>query len=87
MVGYLMTRLRELRWGSWAVLVTSALLRGAYHLYQGFGQAAGNAVMGLVFGFWFQRTGRVLPLIIAHALLDTVTFVGYDLLAGRLGLR
>jgi membrane protease YdiL (CAAX protease family) len=86
-VGYLMTRLRELRWGSWAVLVASALLRGAYHLYQGFGQAAGNAVMGLVFGYWFQRTGRVLPLIVAHALLDIVTFVGYDLLAGPLGLR
>jgi membrane protease YdiL (CAAX protease family) len=42
--------------------------------------------MGLVFGYWFQRTGRVLPLIIAHALLDTVTFVGYDLLGGHFGL-
>ena len=86
-VGYLMTRLRELRWGPWVVLVTSAVLRGAYHLYQGFGQAAGNVVMGLVFGYWFQRTGRVLPLVIAHTLLDTVTFVGYALLADRLGLR
>lgn len=86
-VGYLMTRLRELRWGPWVVLATSATLRGAYHLYQGFGQAAGNAVMGLVFGYWFQRTGRVLPLVIAHTLLDTATFVGYALLADRLGLR
>ena len=86
-VGYLMTRLRELRWGPWVVLVTSALLRGAYHLYQGFGQAAGNVVMGLVFGYWFQRTGRVLPLVIAHTLLDVVTFVGYLALADELGLR
>ena len=86
-VGYLMTRLRELRWGSWIVLVTSAGLRGAYHLYQGFGQAAGNFAMGLVFGYGFQRTGRVLPLVIAHTLLDTATFVGYALLADRLGLR
>ncbi len=86
-VGYLMTRLRELRWGPWVVLVASALLRGAYHLYQGFGQAAGNAAMGLVFGYWFQRTGRVLPLVIAHAVLDLVVFVGYALLADRLGLR
>ena len=85
-VGYLMTRLRELRWGPWIVLVTSAGLRGAYHLYQGFGQAAGNVVMGLVFGYWFQRTGRVLPLVIAHTLLDVATFVGYALLADRLGL-
>ena len=85
-VGYLMTRLRELRWGPWIVLLASAGLRGAYHLYQGFGQAAGNVVMGLVFGYWFQRTGRVLPLVIAHTLLDVATFVGYALLADRLGL-
>jgi uncharacterized protein len=86
-VGFLMTRLRELRWGPWAVLVTSALLRGSYHLYQGFGPAVGNAVMGLVFGYWFQRTGRVLPLVIAHALLDIVAFVGYLAFADALGLR
>ncbi|TXL63121.1 CPBP family intramembrane glutamic endopeptidase [Aeromicrobium terrae] len=86
-VGFLMTRLRELRWGPWAVLVTSAVLRGSYHLYQGFGPAAGNAVMGLVFGYWFQRTGRVLPLVVAHALLDIVAFVGYLLFADSLGLR
>jgi uncharacterized protein len=85
-VGYLMTRLRELRWGPWIVLVASAGLRGVYHLYQGFGQAAGNFVMGLVFGYWFQRTGRVLPLVIAHSVLDVATFVGYALLADRLGL-
>lgn len=85
-VGYLMTRLRELRWGPWIILVTSAGLRGTYHLYQGFGPAVGNAAMGLVFGYWFQRTGRVLPLIIAHALLDVVAFVGYLVFADRLGL-
>ena len=26
---------------------------------------------------WFQRTGRVLPLVIAHFLLDAFSFVGY----------
>jgi membrane protease YdiL (CAAX protease family) len=86
-VGYLMTRLRELRWGPWTVLVASALLRGSYHLYQGFGQAIGNAVMGLVFGYWFQRTGRVLPLVIAHTLLDVTVFVGYAIFGDSLGLR
>ncbi len=86
-VGYLMTRLRELRWGPWAAIIASAVLRGSYHLYQGFGQAAGNVVMGLVFGYWFHRTGRVLPLVIAHTVLDVVTFVGYLTLADDLGLR
>lgn len=86
-VGYLHTRLRDLGWSVWPIIVVSALLRGAYHLYQGFGQALGNVVMGLVFGWWFQRTGRVLPLVVAHTLLDVVAFVGYLALADRIGLR
>jgi membrane protease YdiL (CAAX protease family) len=85
-VGYLITRLRELRWPTWAVLGCSAALRGSYHLYQGFGPFLGNAVMGLVFGEWFRRRGRVMPLVIAHTLLDVASFVGYDLLASTLHL-
>jgi membrane protease YdiL (CAAX protease family) len=70
-----------------AMLAASAVLRGSYHLYQGFGPFLGNAVMGLIFAEWFRRGGRVMPLIIAHTLLDVVAFVGYDLFATRLGLR
>lgn len=86
-VGYLHERLRDLGWGTWPVIVTSALIRGSYHLYQGFGQALGNVVMGLVFGWWYQRTGRVMPLVIAHTLLDVVAFVGYLALGDAVGLR
>lgn len=86
-VGYLMTRLRQLRWSLAATIATSALLRGSYHLYQGIGPAIGNAVMGVVFGYWFHRTRRVMPLVVAHTLLDVVAFVGYLALAGPLGLR
>jgi len=86
-VGYLMTRLRQLRWGVPAAIAASALLRGAYHLYQGFGQFVGNALMGVVFGWWFHRTGRVMPLVVAHTLLDVVAFVGYALFADAIGLR
>jgi membrane protease YdiL (CAAX protease family) len=82
-VGYLITRLGQLRWRPNPALLASALLRGSYHLYQGFGGFVGNAVMGLLFGRVFQRTGRVLPLVIAHTLLDTVAFVGYVILHGR----
>jgi len=85
-VGYLMTRLRELGVGAWPTLIASALLRGSYHLYQGFGAFVGNAVMGLVFGYFYQRKGRVLPLIVAHTLIDIVAFVGYSLLRDTLNL-
>lgn len=84
-VGYLLTRLRQLQVPAAAALACSAALRGAYHLYQGFGAGLGNVAMGLVFGYAWQRTGRLWPLIVAHGLIDSVAFVGYALLAGRLG--
>ncbi|MEV6928180.1 CPBP family intramembrane glutamic endopeptidase [Dactylosporangium sp. NPDC051485] len=85
MIGYLLTRLRELGWAAWPAIVTSAVIRGSYHLYQGFGGFIGNFVMGLVFGYFFRRTGRVMPLIVAHSILDIVSFVGYALLKDHLG--
>ena len=85
-VGYLMTRLRDLRWSLPATIALSAAVRGSYHLYQGIGPGIGNAVMGVIFGYWYHRTGRVLPLVIAHTLLDIVAFVGYALLKDTLGL-
>jgi membrane protease YdiL (CAAX protease family) len=79
-VGYLLTRLRQLGVNPWLATGLSAVLRGSYHLYQGFGPFLGNAVMGVVFAEWFRRRGRVMPLIVAHTILDTVSFVGYTLL-------
>jgi membrane protease YdiL (CAAX protease family) len=82
-IGYLLRRLDQLGWTPWRAIVCSAILRGSYHLYQGFGAFIGNAVMGLIFGYLYRRWGRVTPLIIAHTLIDAVTFVGYAALAGR----
>jgi membrane protease YdiL (CAAX protease family) len=82
-VGYLITRLRQLGRGPWWALGISAVLRGAYHLYQGFGAFVGNGIMGLLFGWFFLRTRRVMPLIVAHTLLDVVAFVGYTALSGH----
>jgi membrane protease YdiL (CAAX protease family) len=79
-VGYLMTRLRDMAWRTAAIVATSALLRGSYHLYQGFGAFVGNAVMGVVFALFFLRTKRVMPLIVAHTILDVAAFVGYTLI-------
>lgn len=76
-VGYLFTRLREFGWKTWQIILTSAALRGSYHLYQGFGPFVGNFVMGVVFGLAYQRWGRTMPLVIAHWILDIVSFTGY----------
>ncbi|MFJ6995024.1 CPBP family intramembrane glutamic endopeptidase [Streptomyces sp. NPDC003090] len=84
-VGYLLRRLGQLGWSPTAALVASSVLRGSYHLYQGIGGFIGNMVMGVVFVLLYRRWGRVGPLVVAHALLDIVAFVGYALLAGRVG--
>ena len=82
-IGYLLRRLDQLRWTPWKAIVFAAVLRGSYHLYQGFGAFLGNAVMGLIFGYLYRRWRRVTPFIIAHTLIDTVTFVGYAALHGH----
>jgi membrane protease YdiL (CAAX protease family) len=76
-IGYLFARLRDLGWGTWQIIVGSALLRGTYHLYQGFGGFVGNVLMGLIFGWLYTRWGRVLPFVIAHFVIDAAIFVGY----------
>ncbi|MBB2893492.1 CPBP family intramembrane glutamic endopeptidase [Flexivirga oryzae] len=85
MIGYLYTRWTQAGWALPVVMVCSAVIRGSYHLYQGFGGFAGNIVMGLVLGTVYLRTRRVLPLIITHTILDSVAFVGYALLVNHVG--
>lgn len=81
MVGYLFNRWAQAGWSTATIIITSALIRGGYHLYQGFGGFIGNVAMGLILGWVYARTRRVMPLVIAHAVLDIVAFVGYALVA------
>jgi membrane protease YdiL (CAAX protease family) len=75
--GYLITRLQQLRFSAPAAVVTSAVLRGSYHLYQGWGGFAGNLTLGLFFGTLFIKWRRTWPLVIAHFLVDTAAGIGY----------
>jgi membrane protease YdiL (CAAX protease family) len=81
--GYLLRRLDQLGWSQGRALWASALLRGAYHLYQGYGGFAGNLALGLFFGRVYQRRGRTTALVIAHFLIDAVAGLGYLALRGK----
>jgi len=83
-LGFVLVRLRQLGVGSGVAVGVAAVLRGSYHLYQGLGGFAGNLVMGLLFGWLYQRWGRLTPLVVTHTLLDVGAFLGYALLAGHL---
>lgn len=80
-VGYLFERLRRLGCGVWPIIVGTALLRGSYHLYQGVPAFVGNLLMGLLFGWLYARFGRLVPLVIAHFVIDAAVFIGYPLAA------
>jgi len=76
-IGYLYERLGQLGWGRWRMILSSAVLRGSYHLYQGFGAFVANIAMGVLFGWLYTKYGRLLPLVVTHFLLDAAVFVGY----------
>lgn len=82
-VGYLLLRLRQISVAPALAIALSAVLRGSYHLYQGYGGFIGNVAMGVVFAYVFLRWRRIWPLILAHGLIDTVAIVGYPLLHGH----
>ncbi len=83
-IGYLFARLKDLGWSRWTIIGATAVLRGTYHLYQGIPAFVGNVAMGLLFGWLYSRTGRVLPLVVAHLLIDVAVFVGYPWAVGAL---
>jgi len=79
--GYLMNRLVDLLGNktklAWAIsLVGSAIIFGLGHTYQGLGGVIKITTMGFLFGAAFLTTRRNLwPVIITHAVLDTIGFV------------
>ncbi|HEY4215157.1 MAG TPA: CPBP family intramembrane glutamic endopeptidase [Steroidobacteraceae bacterium] len=74
--GYVVTALQP-RLGMATAVNISAGIRVFYHLYQGAIGVIGIVPMGLIFGYWFGRTGRLWPLIVAHAVGDVAGLIPY----------
>jgi membrane protease YdiL (CAAX protease family) len=82
-LAYFLHRAAQIGWKPWQQVGGSALVRGAYHLYQGFGGFIGNVAMGTVFAILFRRWGRVMPFLWAHLFIDATAFLGYYYLHGH----
>jgi uncharacterized protein len=74
--GYVVTALREHR-GFWTAVNISIAIRLLYHLYQGPIGVLSIIPLGFVFAYWYGRTARLWPVIVAHAIFDF-----FGLLAG-----
>jgi membrane protease YdiL (CAAX protease family) len=72
--GYVISALTDSRGLSFGINV-SVGLRLLYHLYQGAAGVLGIIPVGLVFAYWYARTGRLWPVIVAHALFDFVVLL------------
>jgi membrane protease YdiL (CAAX protease family) len=75
MRGYLIVRIRQLTGSAILAVVVPAILFGGYHIYQGVYGAAMAAIIGLVLGYWFLRTGRLLGPVVAHSCINLAYMV------------
>jgi uncharacterized protein len=73
--GYAQTRLEQLRAPTAVILLLPTALWGVLHAYQGAGAALTIFGLGLMYAWYFQRTRRLWPLILAHILFDATQLV------------
>jgi hypothetical protein len=65
---------RSDRWKT-IVLIVNALVFALAYAYQGWGAMAAAGLGGLLLGMYYQKKGRILPLILAHYLLHLAVFM------------
>jgi uncharacterized protein len=73
--GYAQTRLEQLRAPTALILLLPTALWGVLHIYQGLGAGLTIFGLGLMYAWYFQRTRRLWPLILAHTLFDMTQLV------------
>lgn len=72
--GYIVAALKD-RAGLNIAVNVSVALRLACHAYQGVIGVLVFMPMGLIFAYWYGKTGKLWPVIVAHALLNLMSFL------------
>jgi membrane protease YdiL (CAAX protease family) len=74
--GYIVTALKEKGHPDLAINIGVAL-RVGLHIFQGVSGVIVMIPIGLIFGTWYARSGRLWPLILAHMLLNAWSYAHY----------
>lgn len=74
--GYIISSLKEKSLPNIAINLSVAI-RLLAHLFQGTASVVLMIPIGLIFGTWYARFGRLWPLILAHALLNAYSYAHY----------
>lgn len=89
MRGFMLNRLADLfgqsRLGWTAALIVHAAIFGAMHAYQGLSGMIATGFVGFIFGIYYITGGRrLMPLILAHGIINTVGLTAYYLSDGAI---
>jgi len=69
---FLITEVEGLYLSTTLAVIVSVALQTSYHLYQGLPAALSHIPTFLVFSLYYVRTRRILPVIIAHLVMDVL---------------
>jgi membrane protease YdiL (CAAX protease family) len=72
-VGYII-KLTE-RYGMWAAVIISALVRTVLHVHLGTSGMACVLAIGVMFGLFYWKLRQLWPLVVAHILVDIIGFL------------
>jgi len=59
----------------WGVLLVVSVLIGLAHAYQGPSAVASIGIKSVLMGWYFKQTGRIRPLIVCHAVYDSLQVI------------
>jgi membrane protease YdiL (CAAX protease family) len=68
--GYAQTRLEQLKAPTAVILLLPTALWGLLHLYEGAGPALTVFCLGMLYAWYYHKTRRLWPIVIAHAMFD-----------------
>jgi membrane protease YdiL (CAAX protease family) len=72
LIGYLFKRLEKLHFSF--IIIISFVIRASFHTYQGWDNIPMVFILALVFGVYYARYRKLMPLILAHAIGNSFHF-------------
>lgn len=76
-VGYVVSALKQVK-GVTVAVVISVVIRLLYHLYQGPLAVMSMIPLGMIFGYWYAKRGKLWSVIVAHVLFDFIGLYAYQ---------
>jgi membrane protease YdiL (CAAX protease family) len=76
---YLMTAVMILTRSAWVAVAVSVAVQISYHFYQGVPLALSHIPLFTVYSVFYVRTRSILPVVIAHTLMDLTSLWFYSL--------